>query len=101
MIGAVCQTNPAQPPQSLKSVCYPHLFKVNTEAVHHECKHEAVAIKTYEDEMKNSHVNFKLSQCGLVITQDISWYFAHAVDWDVEKSNVPYVLTDVTLTVMV
>ena len=29
----------------------------------------------------------------------ISWYLAHAVDWDVEKSNVPYVLTDVTLTV--
>ena len=29
-----------------------------------------------------------------------SWYLANAVDWDMEKSNVQYVLTEVILTVM-
>ena len=72
--GAVCLTNPAQPSQSLiKSVCYPHLFKVNTTAVLHGSKHEADEIKAYEDEMKNSHVDFKLSQCGSVINQEYPW----------------------------
>ena len=56
MSGAVCRTNPAQPSQSLiQSVCYPHLFKVNTKAVLHGCKHEADAIKAYEEEMKISY----------------------------------------------
>ena len=68
MSGAVCQTNPAQPSQTLiKSICYPNLFKVNTKAVIYGCKHEADANKAYEAEMIKSHVDFKLSQCGLVI----------------------------------
>ena len=100
MSGAVCRTNPAQPSQSLiKSVCYPHLFKVNTEAVLHGCKHEADAIKAYEEEMKNSHADLKLLRCGLVINKEYPWIHA-TPDLDVEKSNVPYALTEVILTVM-
>ena len=77
MSGAVCRTNPAQPSQSLiKTICYPNLFKVNTKAVIHGCKHEADAIKAYEEEMKNSHDDFKLSQCGLVINQEYPWIHA-------------------------
>lgn len=75
--GAVCRTNPAQPSQTLiKSICYPNLFKVNTKAVIHGCKHEADAIKAYEAEMVKSHVDFKLSQCGLVINQQYPWIHA-------------------------
>ena len=75
--GAVCRTNPAQPSQTLiKTICYPNLFKVNTKAVIHGCKHEADAIKAYEEEMKNSHVDFKLTQCGLVVNQEYPWIHA-------------------------
>lgn len=75
--GAVCRTNPAQPPQTLiKSICYPNLFKVNTKAVIHGCKHEADVIKAYGAEMVKSHVDFKLSQCGLVINQEYPWIHA-------------------------
>ena len=75
--GAVCRTNPAQPSQTLiKSICYPNLFKVNTKAVIYGCKHEADAIKAYEAEMIKSHVDFKLSQCGLVINREYPWIHA-------------------------
>ena len=77
MSGAVCRTNPAQPSQSLiKSVCYPHLFKVNTKVVLHGYKHEADAIKAYGEEMKNSYADLKLSQCGLVINKKYPWIHA-------------------------
>ena len=42
----------------------------------HGCKHEADAIKAYEQEMKNSHADFKLSRCGLVINQEYPWIHA-------------------------
>ena len=67
--GAVCRTTPAQSSQKLiKSICYPNLFKVNTKAVIHRCKHEADVTKAYEVEMIKSHADFQLSQCGLVIS---------------------------------
>ena len=75
--GAVCRTNPAQPSQTLiKSICYPNLFKVNTKTVICGCKHKADAIKAYEAERIKSHVDFKLSQCGLVINREYPWIHA-------------------------
>ncbi len=68
--GAVCHCNLAQPPQSLiKSICYPHLFKVSTKSTRRSCSHEDDAIKAYEAEMKKSHVNFQLTRCGLYINK--------------------------------
>ena len=52
------------------------MFKVNTKAVIRGCKHEAVAIKTYEAEMTKSHVDSKLSQCGLATNQEFPWIHA-------------------------
>ena len=77
MSGAVCRTTPAQSSQKLiKSICYPNLFKVNTKAVIHRCKHEADVTKAYEVEMIKSHADFQLSQCGLVISREHPWIHA-------------------------
>ena len=44
-------TNLSQPSQSLiKTICYPSLYKKNTKAMRHGCKHEDAAIKAYEKE---------------------------------------------------
>ena len=68
--GAVYHSNIAQPSQSLvKSVCYPHFYKVNSKAIKHGCKYEEYAIKAYETQMKHSHVNFQLTRCGLFINK--------------------------------
>ena len=76
----MCYTNvnPAQPSQSLiKSICYPHLFKVNTNAaVTYGCKHEDDAIKAYEQTMAMTHTDFKISKCGLVINEEYPWIHA-------------------------
>ena len=54
--GAVYHSNVAQPSQSLiKSICYPHLFKLNTKAIQHGCKYEDYAIRAYEAQMKKTH----------------------------------------------
>jgi len=75
--GTVSHSNLAQPSQSLiKSICYPHLYKVNTKAVKHGCKHEEDAIVTYENEMKKYHVNFVLTRCGIIINKEQQ--FIHA-----------------------
>ena len=42
----------------------------------HGWKHETDAIKAYEEELKNSLSDFKLSQCGLVINQEYPWIHA-------------------------
>ena len=66
--GAACHSKPAVPSQSLiKSICYPHLFKVTTKAVIHGCKHEKDAILHYEAEMKKNHIYFKIKECGIFI----------------------------------
>ena len=76
--GVAFHGNLAQPPQSLiKTICYPNLFKVNTKAVMHGCKHEEDAIQAYHDEMKSTHVNFQLQRCGLFINQQHP--FLHAM----------------------
>lgn len=42
---AASHTKPAMPSQSLiKSMCYPHLFKVNSKAIIHSRRNEAPAI---------------------------------------------------------
>lgn len=75
--GSAFNCNLAQPPQSLiKTICYPHLFKINTKATQHGCKHEEDAIKAYESEMKRTHVNFQLTRCGLFINEQ--YPFLHA-----------------------
>ena len=56
---AVYHSNIAQPSQSvIKSVCYPHLYKVNSKAIRHGCKYEEYAIKAYKTHMEKRHVNF-------------------------------------------
>ena len=66
--GAVYHSNIAQPSQSvIKSVCYPHLYKVNSKAIGHGCKYEEYAIKAYKTHMEKRHVNFQVSRCGLFI----------------------------------
>lgn len=42
-------------------MCYPHLFKVNTKAVTHECKYEDDAIKAYEETMAMTHTEIQIS----------------------------------------
>ena len=75
--GAVYHTNLAQPSQSLiQSICYPHLFKLNTKAIKHGIKYEDYAIKAYEQCMRSTHVNFKLERCGMFINKD--YQFIHA-----------------------
>ena len=71
--GAVCHTNPAQPSQSLiKSICYPHLFTINTKAVTYGCKHEDDAIKAYEEIMAMTHTDFKNFQVWISYKPGVS-----------------------------
>ena len=66
--GAVFHTNLSLPSQSLiKTICYSGLYKLNTTAVKHGCKHEDAAIQAYETVMKKSHTNFQVKKCGLFI----------------------------------
>ncbi|XP_068677854.1 uncharacterized protein [Montipora foliosa] len=68
--GAAFRSNLSQPPQALiKSICYPNVFKVNTKATRHGCKHEDDAIRAYENEMKKTHCNFTVTRCGLFINK--------------------------------
>ena len=74
---AVFHANLSQPSQNLvKTICYPSLYKINTKAMRHGCKHEDAAIKAYETVMKKSHVNFQVQKCGLFINKD--YPFLHA-----------------------
>ena len=75
--GAVYHTDIAQPSQSLiQSICYPHLYKLNTKAVKYGCKYEESAIKAYEQVMKEHHVNFELKRCGLFINKEYPYIHA-------------------------
>ena len=57
--GTVFHTNLSLPSQRLiKTICYPGLYKLNTTAVKHGCKHEDATIQAYETVMKKSHKNF-------------------------------------------
>lgn len=70
-------TSPAQPSQSLiKKICYPSILKFSTAATEHGCKHDSLAIKTYENIMKQKHVNFKLERCGMFVNAQYPWIHA-------------------------
>jgi len=61
----------SQPSQSLiKSICYPHLFKLNTKAIQHGCKYEDYAIRAYEAHVKKTHINSQLTRSGLFINKE-------------------------------
>ncbi|XP_019636874.1 PREDICTED: uncharacterized protein LOC109479362 [Branchiostoma belcheri] len=69
--GTVFHSNLAQPPQStLKSICYPHLYKVNTKATRHGCEQEERAIDVYKEYMESNHVNLQIKKCGLFISKE-------------------------------
>ena len=71
--GTVFHTNLSLPSQCLiKTICYPGLYKLNTTAVKHGCKHEDAAIQAYETVMKKSHKNFQVKKCGLFINLALS-----------------------------
>ena len=76
--GAVFDTNLSLPSQSLiKTICYPTLYKLNTTAVKHGCKHEDAAIQAYETVMKKSQ---KLSGEEVwVVYQSVEYPFLHAI----------------------
>ena len=68
---AVCNSDPAQPSQSLiKAICYPDVFNFSTAATRYGCKHEDVAISEYEKQMKLKYENFKVVKCGTFINKD-------------------------------
>ena len=75
---AACHTDPPQPSQSLiKAICYPNVFKFSTTVTRHGCKHERLAIKEYEKQMKSEHKNFQVQKCGTFINKE--YPFLHAV----------------------
>ena len=74
---AASHTDPSLPSQSLiKTICYPNLDKFTSKATLHGCKHEYDAIRAYETVMRESHKNFKISKCGLLINKEFP--FLHA-----------------------
>ena len=59
--GAAYHTSLGQPSESLiQSICYPHLFKVNTKAVKHGIKYEDYAIKAYEQNVISNTLTLSL-----------------------------------------
>ena len=67
-------TDPAQPSTSLiKRICYPSIFKFSTTATEYGCKHESLALKAYENIMKQNHVNFKIEKCGMFVSAEYPW----------------------------
>ena len=80
MSGTASKCNLAKPPQStIRAICYPHLFKVNTKAIKHGCKYEDIAIKAYAEMMSTKHVNFKVEKCGLLSTHSIPSSMPHLI----------------------
>ena len=66
-----------QPSQSLiKAICYPNVFIFSTAATRHGCKHEPLAIKEYEKQMKSEHESFQVKNCSTFINQE--YLFPHA-----------------------
>ena len=74
---AASHTNPAMPSQSLiKSMCYPHLFKVNSKAIIHGRRNEVPAIDAYAKVMSKTHRDFKVEHCGMIIDKHHPWIHA-------------------------
>lgn len=67
---AVCETNQANPAQSIiKAICYPESTKFTSKATTWGCKHEQLAQDCFLDNMKLSHENCRMENSGFVICQ--------------------------------
>ena len=65
---AASHTKPAMPSQSLlKSMCYPHLFKGNSKTIINSRRNEAPAIDAYANVLSQTHRDFKVKHCGMII----------------------------------
>ena len=65
----VAHSNPMQPSESLiKSLCYPHLFKVTSKAISHGKKYEKTAVETHKD--------FQVKYCGMIVDKEHPWLHA-------------------------
>ena len=74
---AASHTKPAMPSQSsIKSMCYPHLFKGNSKAIIHGHRNEAPAVDAYEKVMSKTHRDFKVEHCGMIIDKHHPWIHA-------------------------
>ena len=74
---AVAHSNPMQPSQSLiKSLCYPHLFKVTSKAITHGKKYEKTAVETYVSLMSQTHKDFQVKYCGMIVDKEHPWLHA-------------------------
>lgn len=77
MSGTPSKCNLAKPPLStIRTICYPHLFKVNTKAIKHGCKYEDIAIKAYA-EMMSSMLISRLGSVGFLSTHCIPSSIPH------------------------
>ena len=64
----VLNTNISQPSTSLiKSICYPDQQRFTSAACPYGCKHEDAARNEYIYKMKKNHLDFKISEVGLVL----------------------------------
>ena len=73
----VAHSNPMQPSQSLiKSLCYPHLFKVTSTAISHDKKYEKTAVETYVSLMSQTHKDFQVKFCGIILDKEHPWLHA-------------------------
>lgn len=59
-----------------QSMCYPHLFKINSKAIIHGHRNEAPAIDAYAKVMSQTHRNFKVEHCGMIIDKHHPWIHA-------------------------
>ncbi|KAK2555743.1 hypothetical protein P5673_022310 [Acropora cervicornis] len=74
---AVAHSNPMQPSQSLiKSLCYPHLFRVTSKAITHGKKYEKTAVETYVSLMSQTHKDFQVKYCGMIVDKEHPWLHA-------------------------
>ena len=74
---SVAHSNPMQPSQSLiKSLCYPHLFKVTSKAITHGKKYEKTAVEKYVSLMSQTHKDFKVKYCGMIVDKEQPWLHA-------------------------
>ncbi|PFX31462.1 hypothetical protein AWC38_SpisGene3676 [Stylophora pistillata] len=74
---AVAHSNPMQPSQSLiKSLCYPHLFKVTSKAITHGKKYEKSAVESYVFLMSQTHKDFQVKYCGMLVDKEHPWLHA-------------------------
>ena len=74
---AASHTKPAMPSQSLiKSMCYPHLFKVNSKAIIHGRRNETPAIDAYSKVMSQTHRDFIVKHCVMIIDKHHPWIHA-------------------------